>query len=152
GLRLSVQVADIGLLLAAASAIQSVGTSAFSGVPSDTFGLATFLLVLLPVLVRVGALAVVSGGPQAPIAFEPAIAWVAPAGYLLLRLLALMGGRLPDRPTAVALFGVGVLGALLLAGLALTERSGARLAGLLLAAQAGLAPALSTGDQPPMTV
>src|ERR1700694_3590899 len=44
GLRLAVQIADIGLLLAAASAIQSVGTSAFSGVPSDTFGLATFVL------------------------------------------------------------------------------------------------------------
>src|SRR2546421_3367090 len=86
GLRLVVQVADIGLLLAAASAIQSVGTSAFSGVPSDTFGLATFGLVLLPVLVRIGALLVASGGPQAPIAFEPAIALVAPAGYLLMRL------------------------------------------------------------------
>src|SRR3984893_18744372 len=82
GLRLAVQVADIGLLLAAASAIQSVGTSAFSGVPSDTFGLATFLLVLLPVAVRVGALAVTAGGPQATVAFEPAIAWLAPAGYL----------------------------------------------------------------------
>src|SRR2546423_12705445 len=97
GLRLSVQIADIGLLLAAASAIQSVGTSAFSGVPSDTFGLATFLLMLLPVAVRVGALAWVSSGPPAAVTFEPAVAWVAPAGYLLLRLLALMGGRLPDR-------------------------------------------------------
>src|SRR3989442_4553744 len=57
GLRLSVQVADIGLLLAAASAIQSVGTSAFSGVPSDTFGLPTFALVLLPVVAPVAALA-----------------------------------------------------------------------------------------------
>src|SRR5207302_6378508 len=152
GLRLTVQIADIGLLLAAASAIQSVGTSAFSGVPSDTFGLASFLLVLVPVVVRIGALTVIWGGPKAAVALEPAIAWLAPAGYLLLRLLALMGGRLPDRPTAVVLFGVGVLGALLLAGLALTERSGARLAGLLLAAQAGLALALSTGDQPPMTV
>src|SRR5207253_2753879 len=83
--------ADTRLLLAAASAIHSVGTSAFSGVPSDTFGLATFLLVLLPVAVRVGALAWVSSGPQAAVTFEPAIAWVAPAGYLLLRLLALMG-------------------------------------------------------------
>src|SRR5204862_3799753 len=97
GLRLSVQIADIGLLLAAASAIQSVGTSAFSGVPSDTFGLATFLLMLLPVAVRVGALAWASSGPPAAVTFEPAVACVAPAGYLLLRLLALMGGRLPDR-------------------------------------------------------
>src|SRR5438552_3248584 len=103
-IRLSVQVADIGLLLAAASAIQSVGTSAFSGVPSDTFALPAFVLVLLPVVARVGALAVSAGGPQATVAFEPAIVWVAPAGYLLMRMLALMGGRLPDRPTAVVLF------------------------------------------------
>jgi hypothetical protein len=151
-LRLIVQVADIGLLLAAASAIQSVGTSAFSGVPSDTFGLATFMLVLLPVVVRIGALTVIWGGPKAAVAFEPAIAWIAPAGYLLLRLLALMGGRLPDRPAAVALFAIGVVGALAFALLALSERAGPRLAGLLLAAQAGLAVALSTGDQPLLTV
>src|ERR1700694_1261811 len=152
GLRLVVQVADIGLLLAAASAIQSVGTSAFSGVPSDTFGLATFVLVLVPVVVRIGALTVLWGGPKAAVSFEPAIAWLAPAGYLLLRLLALMAGRLPDRTTAVVLFGVGVLGALVFAGLALSRRAGPRVAGLLLAAQAGLAIALSTGDQPLQTV
>jgi hypothetical protein len=152
GLRLSMQIADIGLLLAAASAIQSVGTSAFSGVPSDTFGLATFLLVLVPVLVRVGALAVVSGGPQAPVAFEPAIAWVAPAGYLLMRLLALMGGRLPDRPTAVALFASGALLALGFAALATFERSGRRLGALLVAAQAALALAFSAGSDPLLTV
>jgi hypothetical protein len=151
-LRLTVQVADIGLLLAGASAIQSVGTSAFSGVPSDTFGLATFVLVLLPVVVRVGALAVISGGRQAPVALEPAIAWVAPAGYLLLRLLALMGGRLPDRPIAVALFAGGAIGAVACAGLALSERAGPRLAGLLLAAQAALAIALATGGDPLLTV
>src|SRR6267378_5188971 len=126
GLRLSVQIADIGLLLAAASAIHSVGTSAFSGVPSDTFGLATFVLVLLPVAARVLALAVTAGGPQATVAFEPAIAWVAPAGYLLMRMLALMGGRLPDRPTAVVIFAVGALVALGCAGLAIFERSSGR--------------------------
>ena len=152
GLRLAVQVADIGLLLAAASAIQSVGTSAFSGVPSDTFGLATFLLVLLPVAARVGALAVIGGGPQATVAFEPAIAWLAPAGYLLMRMLALMGGRLPDRPTAVVLFAVGALVALGFAGLALFERPGPHLAALLLVAQAALALAFSTGSDPLMTV
>src|ERR1700682_4987405 len=152
GLRLVVQVADIVLLLAAGSAIQSVGTSAFSGVPSDTFGLAAFVLVLLPVLVRIGALTVIWGGPKASVSFEPAIAWLVPAGYLLLRLLALMGGRLPDRTTAVVWFGVGVIGALMFAALAMSERAGSRLAGLLLAAQAGLALALSTGDQPLLTV
>ena len=152
GLRLAVQIADIGLLLAAASAIQSVGTSAFSGVPSDTFGLATFLLVLLPVAARVGALALTAGGAQATVAFEPAIAWLAPAGYLLMRMLALMGGRLPDRPTAVVLFAVGALVALGFAGLALFERPGPRLAALLLVAQAALALAFSTGSDPLMTV
>ncbi len=152
GLRLSVQIADIGLLLAAASAIQSVGTSAFSGVPSDTFGLATFLLVLLPVLVRLGALTVISGESRAPVAFEPAIAWVAPAGYLLMRMLALMGGRLPDRPTAVALFAGASLVALGLTALAVFERAGPRLAAFLLVAQAALALAFSTGSDPLMTV
>src|SRR6202163_1812841 len=140
GLRLSVQVADVGLLLAAASAIQSVGTSAFSGVPSDTFGLATFLLVLLPVGARVAALAVTAGGPKETVAFEPAIAWVAPAGYLFMRMLALMGGRLPDRPTAVVLFACAVLVALAFAAMALLERWGPRLVALLLVAQAGLPP------------
>jgi hypothetical protein len=152
GLRLSVQIADIGLLLAAASAIQSVGTSAFSGVPSDTFGLATFLLVLLPVVVRIGALLVASGGPPAPVAFEPAIALVAPAGYLLMRMLALMGGRLPDRPTAVALFAGGALVALACAALALFERAGPRMVALLLVSQAALALALSAGSDPLLTV
>jgi len=151
-IRLSVQVADIGLLLAAASAIQSVGTSAFSGVPSDTFGLPAFVLVLLPVVARVGALAVTAGGPQATVAFEPAIVWVAPAGYLLMRMLALMGGRLPDRPTAVVLFAAATLVALAMAGLALFERSGARRVALLLVAHAALALALSTGADPLMTV
>src|SRR5437660_9509058 len=152
GLRLSVQVADIGLLLAAASAIQSVGPSAFSVVPSDTFGLPTFLLVLLPVVVRIGALAFMSGGPQSPVAFEPAIAWVAPAGYVLMRLLALMGGRLPDRATAVGLFAGGTLLALGLAALALFERAGPRMAASLLVAQAALAFALSAGSDPVLTV
>src|SRR5947208_443258 len=151
GLRLTVQIADIGLLLAAASAIQSVGTSAFSGVPSDTFGLATFLLMLLPVAVRVGALAWASSGPPAAVTFEPAVAWVAPAGYLLLRLLALMGGRLPDRTTAVAMFGGGVLVAIGFATLALGRPAGLRLAAPLLAAQAALAIALSAGSEPLMT-
>jgi len=152
GMRLRIQIADIGLLLAAASAIQSVGTSAFSGVPSDTFGLAPFLLVLLPVVARLLSLPLMSGGPQAPVAFEPAIAWVAPAGYLLMRLLALMGGRLPDRTTAVVLFAGGALVALAFAALAVFERAGPRLAALLLTAQAALAVALSAGNDPLLTV
>ncbi len=152
GLRLGVQIADIGLLLAAASAVQSVGTSAFSGVPSDTFGLATFLLVLLPVVARISALTVIAGESRAPVSFEPAIAWVAPAGYLLMRMLALMGGRLPDRPTAVALFAGGALVALGLTALAVFERAGPRLSAFLLVAQAALALAFSSGSDALMTV
>ena len=152
GLRLCLQIADIGLLLAAASAIQSVGTSAFSGVPSDTFGVATFFLALLPVVVRVGALAWGLSGPAASVVFEPAIAWVAPAGYLLLRLLALLGGQLPDQRIAVGLFAGGAVLAVGLAGLAVWWRSGARLPLLLLAAQAAIALALAVGRDPLFTV
>lgn len=151
-LRLLLQISDIGLLLAAASAIQSVGTSSYSGVPSDTFGVATFWLMLLPVLARLVALASAARAPIAAALFAPAIAWLAPAGYLLLRLLALMGGRLPDRPTAVVLFLGGALGAIALGIAALWARSGPRLTSLLLAAQAALALALSSAGEPLATV
>ena len=151
-LRLLLQIADIGLLLAAASGIQSVGTSSYSGVPSDTFGVATFWLMLLPVLARLVALASAARAPVAAVLFAPAIAWLAPAGYLLLRLLALMGGRLPDRPTAVTLFLGGTLAAIALGLGALWTRSGARLTSLLLAAQAALALALSSPGEPLATV
>ena len=151
-LRLLLQIADIGLLLAAASAIQSVGTSSYSGVPSDTFGVATFWLMLLPVMARVIALASATRAPVAAVLFAPAIAWLAPAGYLLLRLLALMGGRLPDRPTAVVLFLGGALAAIVLALAAMWTRSAPRLTTLLLAAQAALALALSSAGEPLATV
>jgi hypothetical protein len=151
-LRLTLQVADIGLLLAAASAIQSVGTSSFSGVPSDTFGAASFWLMLLPVVVRIGALASVSRPSVAAVLFGPAIAWLAPAGYLVMRLLALMGGRLPDRPTAVILFSLGAVAAILFGVTALWARSAASLSSLLLAAQASVALALSAAGEPLLTV
>ena len=127
-------------------------TSAFSGVPSDTFGVATFFLVLVPVLIRVGALAWGMGGPAASVSFEPAIAWVAPAGYLLLRLLALLGGQLPDQRIAVVLFAGGALLAVALAAVALWRRTGARLPPLLLGSQACIALALSIGGDPLFTV
>src|SRR5436309_3563028 len=69
----------------------------------------------------------------------------------LLLLLALMGGRLPDRATAVALFGGGVLLAIGFATLALGRPAGLRLAAPLLAAQAAIAVALSAGSEPLMT-
>jgi hypothetical protein len=148
GLRLAIGVADIGLLLVAASAVQSVGTSAFSGVPSDTFGPAAVLLALLPVMVRVLALHRAASGTEAPVAFEPAVAFAAPAGYLLLRLVAVMGGRLPGRPVEIVVFG----GALLLAALGaitvLVERPAGRFPRLLLLSQAALALAFLASSLP----
>lgn len=151
-IRLALQVGDIGLLLAAAGAIQSVGTSSFSGVPSDTFGVASFTLMLLPVVVRLGALALGARRPLASVAFGPAIAWLAPAAYLLLRLLALMGGRLPDRPSAVVLFGAAALAAIVLGAAAMAGKSTADVMALLVGAQAALALALSSGSQPLLTI
>jgi len=147
-LRLAIQVADLGLLLAAASAIQSVGTSAFSGVPSDTFGAAAFLLALLPVLVRVAALAWPTRGSIAPVAFEPAVAWAAPAGYLMVRLVAVMGGRLPGRPLEAVIFGGALLLGAAAAVRAFWERPGPRLVAFLLAAQAAVALALIASSSP----
>lgn len=151
-LRLAIVIADIGLLLAAAGAIQSVGTSAFSGVPSDTFGPAAFLLALLAVLTRLAALAWPAGGSMAPVAFEPAVAWAAPAAYLLVRLIALMGGRLPGRPFEVLVFGGGLTMA---AGAALWTIA-ARPAPLpprtLLIGHAGLALALIASPSPLLLV
>jgi formate hydrogenlyase subunit 3/multisubunit Na+/H+ antiporter MnhD subunit len=151
-LRLTLQIADIGLLLGAASAIQSVGTSSFSGVPSDTFGVATFWLMLAPVLVRLLALA--ARPPQQPafVLFRPAVALLAPAAYVLMRLLALMGGRLPDRPSAVLLFAGAALLALLAVTAALFSPEPARIGAFLLTAQAGIALALSSGAEPLLTV
>jgi hypothetical protein len=152
GIRLALQIGDIGLLLAAAGAIQSVGTSSFSGVPSDTFGVASFSLMLLPVVVRLAALALGARRPLASVAFGPAIAWLAPAAYVLLRILALMGGRLPDRPSAVVLFGVGALAAIVLAAMAAWSRSVPQAMALLVGAQAALALGLSSGSEPLLTI
>jgi hypothetical protein len=150
-LRLTMQIADIGLLLAAASAIQSVGTSSFSGVPSDTFGVASFWLMMLPVGVRIGAVAAGVRRPLTAVAFAPSVVWLAPAGYILMRLLGLMGGRLPDRPTAVLLFGLAAAAAIALTLLALGGPA-ERMSSLLLAAQAGVALALSSGSEPLLTI
>ncbi len=149
-IRLALQFGDVGLLLAAAGAIQSVGTSSFSGVPSDTFGLASFSLMLIPVLVRLAALAL--GAGRASVSFGPAIAWLAPAAYVLLRILALMGGRLPDRPSAVVLFGGAALAAIVLGGAAVWARTISEATALLVAAQAAIALALSSGSEPLLTI
>ena len=146
-LRLAIGVADVGLLLAAASAIESVGTSAFSGVPSDTFGPAAFLFALLPVLTRLAALALPSGGPAAPVAFEPAVVFAAPAGYLLLRVVALMGGHLPGRPLEIVVFTASLLVAASSALLLLFGRR-ERPPTLLLITQAAIALALLASSAP----
>ena len=151
-LRLAIGVSDIGLLLAAGSAIQSVGTSAFSGVPSDTFGPAAFLLVLVPVAVRMVALGWAGGGAPAPVSFEPAIAFAAPAGYLLLRLLALMGGSLPGRPTELAIFAGALLLAVAAAAWVFFKPQGGRPATSLLFGQAALALALLASSLPALAL
>ena len=120
-LRFTQQASDLGLLFVAGLTIQSVGTSAYSGVPSDTIGPAVFLVALLPALTRIGALAMPLSGPQAPVLFEPAVAWAAPAGYLVLRLLSLTGGRVPTRTIEVALFAAGLVAAGMMALLAAVE-------------------------------
>jgi hypothetical protein len=147
-LRLAIGLSDIGLLLAAASAIQSVGTSAFSGVPSDTFGPAAFLLALLPVLARMLALGWVGAAPLAPVSLEPAIAFAAPAGYLLLRLLALMGGQLPGRPIEVAVFAGGLLLAAAAAVSTIFKSHQRPATSSLLVSQAALALALLASSLP----
>ena len=147
-LRLLIVVADVGLLLVAAGAIQSVGTSGFSGVPSDTFGPAALLLALIPVLTRLLALAWASGARMALVAFEPAVAWAAPAAYLLMRLLALNGGRLPGRPLEILIFSSGLL---IAAAAALSTLFSQPYPGppvMLLAAQFGLALALGASSSP----
>ncbi|HSO94114.1 MAG TPA: hypothetical protein VLS53_06575, partial [Candidatus Dormibacteraeota bacterium] len=148
GLRLAIGLSDIGLLLAAASAIQSVGTSAFSGVPSDTFGPAAFLLALLPVLARMLALGWVGAAAVAPVSLEPAIAFAAPAGYLLLRLVALMGGRLPGRPIELAVFAGGLLLAAAAAAWSFTRRPRGSSTSSLLVSQAALALGLLASSLP----
>jgi hypothetical protein len=142
-LRLFQQVADVGLLAVAAVATASVGTSALSGLPSDALGPSGFLLVLLPAVARLFALGVQADRPRAPVIFEPAIAQAAPAGYLMLRLLSIAGGRPPGRPLQVAIFVLALLAAAALCALVLRERSRGMAISRLVLAQSALALALS---------
>ncbi len=142
--RLIHQIADVGLLLAAAAAIQSGGTSAFAGLPSDALGPLGFGLALFPGIARVGALALGTARPLTPVFFEAVIAWAAPGVYLVLRVLSLTGGQPPGRPAQIVVFVLGLLAAASLCWLAARAGSWAQLAGRLLAAQAALAVALAT--------
>jgi hypothetical protein len=149
-LRVSQQLAGVGLLAAAALSVRAVDTSAFSGVPSDTLGPIPFALALLPVFSRVGALAFATHRPRERVCFEPAVAWAAPAGYLALRLLSLTAGRPPNQLVAILLFGTCLAAAALLIGLALMEGPSAHLPGRLLAVQAVVALGLSASTIPVM--
>ncbi len=151
-LRLSHQIADVGLLLAAASAIHTVGTSAFAGLPSDALGAAGFALAVLPGVARLGSVALGTERPATAVYFEPAIAWAAPAGYLLLRLLSLTGGSPPGLPTQIAAFALAFVVAAGLCWLALGSWSWPRICGRLVAVQASLALALATVPNPTMAV
>lgn len=150
-LRLVQQLAGLGLLTAAAWSVRVVDTSAFSGMPSDALGPLPFGLALLPVFAAIGALVFATHRPQERVRLEPAIAWAAPAGYLGLRLLSLTAGR-PPGPLPDLLFGVCLLGAALLAGVALWEGPGPSLGGRLLGVQALLALGYTASAIPVMAV
>ncbi|HYM50992.1 MAG TPA: hypothetical protein VET65_10540 [Candidatus Limnocylindrales bacterium] len=146
--RMAEQVADLGLLLVAGLMTASVGTSAMSGIPSDAIGSPAFLLALAPVAVRIGALAQLTERPRSPVIFEPAIARAAVAGYLLLRLISLTGGRPPGRAVQVLLFAAGLAAAALFLARAARQRSAAGAQLKLAAAQAGIASAMCAPGTP----
>lgn len=142
-LRLTQQVSDLGLLFAGGLAVQTVGTSAYAGVPSDTIGPLAFVAALLAAVARVGALALTRGGPQSPVVFEPAVAWAAPAGYLVLRLVSITGGRVPHRGLEVGLFIVFLTVAAVIAVLNALEGATPVMALRLVSVQAFVAMAIS---------
>jgi hypothetical protein len=109
-------------------------------------------LALLPVAVRMVALGRAEAGPAAPVSFTPAIAFAAPAGYLLLRLLALMGGRLPGRAIEVAIFAGALLLAAAAAAWAFFQPKGGRLPTSLLFGQAAIALALLASSLPALAL
>jgi len=151
-LRLSQQLADLGLLGAAAAVIHSAGTSAFAGLPSDALGQVGYALALLPAAARLVPLAMGIERRATPVFFEPAIAWLAPAGYLVLRLAALTGGPPQGRPLQLAVFGSGIAAAAAFCGLALADSPWHVIAGRLLGVQASLALAFASLGSPLMIV
>lgn len=151
-LRVVHAAADLGLLLAAAGAVQSVGTSAFAGLPPDALGGASLGLAILPGVARLGSLAFGTSRPRATVIYEPAIAWAAPGVYLLLRVFSLTGGQPAARPAQVALFGFALAAAVVSCLLALRANSWSRIAGSLLAVQAAFAVALAAVGTPIMVI
>lgn len=151
-LRLAHQAGDVALLIAAAAAIRSSGTSAFAGMPSDTIGPFVFLLLLVPVATRVAAAVLAPAPPAGTVAFLPAVAWLAPGGALLFRILSLAAGRPLDLPVQVAVFAVGVVAALGLTIVAASSETWPRFAMALIAAQAAVMLALGILQNPLATV
>ena len=151
-LRLAQQAGDLALLIAAASAIRSAGTSAFAGMPADAIGPVVLLLLLVPVATRVAAVVLAPLPPRGTVAFVPAVAWVAPGGALLLRVLSLAAGRPVDRPVQVAVFSVALLAAAGLCLVAASAQAWPRFAGAMAGAQAALAVAIGILQNPTATV
>lgn len=151
-LRLAHQAGDVALLVAAASAIRSSGTSAFAGMPSDAIGPLVLILLLIPVVIRAASVVLAPLPPQGTIAFVPAVAWVAPGAALLFRVLSLAAGRPVDRPVQVAVFSLALLAAAGLSVAAAATESWPRFAAAMLTAQAAVAVALGILQNPLATV
>jgi hypothetical protein len=151
-LRLAHQAGDVALLVAAAAAIRSSGTSAFAGMPSDTIGPLVFLLLLVPVATRVAGAVLAPLPPAGTVAFLPAVAWLAPGGALLFRIFSLTAGRPLDRPVQVAVFAAAVVATVGLALVAASAKTWPRFAIALVAAQAAVALALGVLQNPLATV
>src|SRR2546428_677910 len=151
-LRLAQQAGDLALLIAAASAIRSAGTSAFVGMPADAIDPLVLLLLLVPVTTRAAAVVLAPLPPRGTVAFVPAVAWVAPGAALLLRVLSLAAGRPFDRPVQGAVFSVALLAAAGLCLWAASAEASPRFAAALGGAHAGLRVALGGLPSPLATV
>lgn len=141
-LRLAQQAGDLALLVAAASAIRSSGTSAFAGMPADAIGPWVLVLLLVPVATRIAAVALAPLPPAGTVAFVPVVAWMAPAGALLFRMLGLAAGRPLDRPLQVALFAAALLVAAALCVVAGSTAAWPRFAAAMVAMQGAVMVAL----------
>lgn len=151
-LRLAQQAGDLALLVAAASAIRSSGTSAFTGMPSDTIGPPVLMLLLIPVATRAAAVFLAPLPPAGTVAFVPAVAWMAPGSAILFRALSLAAGRPLDRPVQVTLYAVAVTAAASLSLFAVSTTTWRRFAAAMLAAQAALMLALGVLPNPLATL
>jgi hypothetical protein len=151
-LRLVQQAGDLALLIAAGSAIRSAGTSAFAGMPADAIGPLYLLLLLVPVATRVATVVLAPPAPRGTVAFVPAVAWVAPAAALVLRVLSLAAGRPFNRPVQVAVFSAALLAAAGLSLWAASAQSWQRFATAMVGAQAAVIVALGVLQNPLATV